>query len=348
MIFEFFHEFRVDFGHGLIHSRYTQINATLEDAPITWNFNKNYTTEINDREHWDATLTNTTNTITWFSDGSKSEVGTGSGAYCETLDINISKRLSDHATIMQAETIAIQICVEEMISQAIKGKNIFIFSDSQAAIKALTHHIIKANTVRECSERLNLLGSENTVRISWVPGHEGITGNETADKLAKEGTELQSINIETPTPSNIIYDNIQTASEALQLKEWNGRSDLLHTKRMIKPTINKNKQLVGLNKKDLRVIIGLITGHGCLNKYLYRIGATDDSTCRFCLEEEEEMWHILTECPALATIRISVFSRDHPSSSCLQQMNHLELLKFAKKTGLYETFFKQETSTPTE
>jgi ribonuclease HI len=39
------------------------------------------------------------------------------------------------------------------------------------------------------------------VEVRWVPGHEGVVGNETADRLAKEGASLPLPQEETPTIS---------------------------------------------------------------------------------------------------------------------------------------------------
>ena len=37
------------------------------------------------------------------------------------------------------------------------------------------------------------------------------------------------------------------------------------------------------------------------------MGITAEATCRFCDEEEEETWHLVRECPALAHARSEVF-----------------------------------------
>lgn len=45
----------------------------------------------------------------------------------------------------------------------------------------------------ECKQRLNELGSRNKVTLIWVPGHEGIPGNEKSDELARLGAENRFI-----------------------------------------------------------------------------------------------------------------------------------------------------------
>ena len=41
--------------------------------------------------------------------------------------------------------------------------------------------------VLECLGCLDELPTHNSVQLVWVPGHEGILGNERADELAKKG-----------------------------------------------------------------------------------------------------------------------------------------------------------------
>lgn len=90
-----------------------------------------------------------------------------------------------------------------MIKTNVSERNVFIFSDSQAMIKALGKSIIRTTTVKDCVEKLNILGKRNNLTVSWVPGHSGIEGNKKADELANEGTKLDSISIVTPTPDSI-------------------------------------------------------------------------------------------------------------------------------------------------
>jgi hypothetical protein len=40
------------------------------------------------------------------------------------------------------------------------------------------------------------LAKHNIVQLMWVPGHEGIEGNETADQVAKLGAECLLIGLE--------------------------------------------------------------------------------------------------------------------------------------------------------
>lgn len=46
-----------------------------------------------------------------------------------------------------------------------------------------------SSLVWECAEAVNQLGRNNSVIVKWVLGHTGMNGNETADYLAKAGSQ---------------------------------------------------------------------------------------------------------------------------------------------------------------
>jgi len=85
---------------------------------------------------------------------------------------------------------AILQCAYENIRRAYKNKRILIFSDSQAALKALGGPKVTSGLVAECLDALSALASLNRVTLAWVPRHRGISGNEEADKLARQASAM--------------------------------------------------------------------------------------------------------------------------------------------------------------
>jgi ribonuclease HI len=73
----------------------------------------------------------------------------------------------------------------ENTEKGYKGRNIYILSDSQAAIKALNNFQINSKLVWDCHQSLMRLAEHNRVQLIWVPGHMGIDRNEMADQLAR-------------------------------------------------------------------------------------------------------------------------------------------------------------------
>ena len=65
----------------------------------------------------------------------------------------------------------------------IRKKGVVIASDSQRAIQALGSYILKSKLVLECLEVLKELAKMTKLTIVWIPGHEGLLGNENADAL---------------------------------------------------------------------------------------------------------------------------------------------------------------------
>jgi len=73
-----------------------------------------------------------------------------------------------------------------------------ICSDSQAALKALQASKTTSPLVQKCQKALNDISTHHIVGLYWVLGHVGVRGNETADKLAIDGSVHKFIG---PEPS---------------------------------------------------------------------------------------------------------------------------------------------------
>lgn len=95
------------------------------------------------------------------------------------------------ATVFLAELQGIDMALEmALIARPQPGEEVTIFSDSQAALKAIggsdgSGQQILGGIIDSCADLRNR-GAR--VTIHWIPAHQGIPGNERADKAAKEAT----------------------------------------------------------------------------------------------------------------------------------------------------------------
>lgn len=70
-------------------------------------------------------------------------------------------------------------------------RNIFIFTNGQAALKSLKSLRVSSKIVKECLDLLADLISYFTLNLQWVPGHSDIPGNCEANDLGRTSTTLQ-------------------------------------------------------------------------------------------------------------------------------------------------------------
>jgi ribonuclease HI len=101
--------------------------------------------------------------------------------FAEELDLKASFALGTFATVFQAEVYAILACFDYCLRECMTGKTICIFSDSQAALLALSSHTVSSRLVLQC--RNSGLSIQNMIQLFWVPGHCGKIRNEEADGL---------------------------------------------------------------------------------------------------------------------------------------------------------------------
>lgn len=81
-----------------------------------------------------------------------------------------------------------------------------------------------------------------------------------------------------------------------------------HTKKfLIRPDENFTKQLLKFDKRNLRTIVGIITGHVGLNAYLARMGIRADQDCDHCSHLEETAHHFLCECTGFSQTKSRIF-----------------------------------------
>jgi hypothetical protein len=73
--------------------------------------------------------------------------------------------------------------------------------------------------------------------------------------------------------------------------------------RNVGPSARRTKDLLRLNRDQLRCVVGLLTGHCHLKGHLFKLGLINDPICERCQEEDESATHILCDCEAVAHIR---------------------------------------------
>ncbi|KAJ8919400.1 hypothetical protein NQ315_016493 [Exocentrus adspersus] len=283
-----------------------------------YSFKKNFEIRILDREEWNNGPPVTAQNM-WYTDGSRIEQGAGAGIY-------------------GAEVAAIQDWAREIKRQGAARQSIAIlYSDSQAALKAIGSMQVCSRLVWDCVKALQELGSQNKLTLAWVPGHKGHKGNEEADRLAREGAGRALIG---PEP----FCGIAKTHVRASIDEWmDGKSwewwRKLPQQRQAKMFIKGRSarltdDLLGQNRKAIRIIVGLLTGHCRLNKHMSLMGLAEEATCRFCSEEEETAVHVLCQCEGLARLRFLILGEENPSASSYTEAPLSRLWSLMQRTQL--------------
>jgi len=193
--------------------------------------------------------------LIWYTDGSRTDSGTGSCMYGQRPNRSNCFPLGKFATVFQTEVYAILQCAYGNIRRAYKNKQILICSDSQAALKALSGPKVTSTLVAECLDALFALASLNEVTLFWVPGHQGILGNEQADKLARQASAMTLLGPEPALgiPKCLAREAIKNWTEHQHLSTWKDISGCRHGKLFVgKPCKKRADDLLKLGRHQLK------------------------------------------------------------------------------------------------
>src|SRR5690606_17409996 len=283
---------KLDICSDLIR-KYPYLGLSSDRTVARVRFDINFDTIIKTREFWEEgnSLELPPGSLCFYTDGSKTQEGSGAGVFGRTPKTNLSDCLGKMATVFQAEIHALSMCADHILGKNFSCKNIYIFSDSQAAIKAVSSFRFESSLVWICRDRLQLVGDKYKLKIAWIPGHRGHWGNEEADRLAKAGASATCIGPEPVLPLAWVTGKSHLTQWAANA-HWNYfrnlpalRQSKLFVTSLLRP---KAEKLLNLNRVDLRMVVGLMTGHCPLRKHLRVIGARNEGAeCGLCGLAEE-------------------------------------------------------------
>ena len=276
-------------------------------------FDKNYSVFIPARKDWTYDEIVLNDDVICYTDGSRFEhIGTsGAGIYNCTDNVEVLLPLGHNTSVFQAEVYAIAQCakMENLLHR--NNSSIAICSDSLSAIQAVSAAKVTTGTVADAMQALKTLAIYNSVRLVWVPGHSGVEGNERADLLAKEAASTPfigpepSLGISTTTLRSSLYN----WADKEQTRLWKAQPGCRQAKLFL-TGLNRSltRYALRLDRRHLRILSGLLTGHGSLNRHLKVMGLKQDALCPLCQEEDETPVHFIAQCSATALLRMNIFA----------------------------------------
>jgi hypothetical protein len=120
-------------------------------------------------------------------------------------------------------------------------------------------------------------------------------------------------------------------------KYWEFLTGLKQAKGFLQgPSARRTKELLKLNRNQLRWVTGLLTGHRHLKGHLFKMGLMESPTCERCLEKDESATYILCDCEAIAYLRFIHLGHYFIEPGDYQDTPISKILHFIRSVGLLE------------
>lgn len=286
-------------------------------------FGKNHTNPVLYRNLFLEEIHKYPDYIHYYTDGSKQNDEVG----CAFVETNVANKyhLPTNCNIFTAELFAIFKAIESAI---LKDQcKILIITDSMSAIQALQKTITKNYIVQDIQKTISNY-EHLFVTFFWVPSHQGIAGNEMADREAVSSTLEELVNISIPEDNLISLTKIKIFERWKH--EWNCITN--NKLRAIKP--GTAKWINKYSRKEATTINRLRIGH-CNLTHQYIFKRELPPVCTNC-QKPLTIKHILIECKNYDNHRVEVKLSD-ALEKVLGDTNSdmIKLIKFLKKINLF-------------
>ena len=312
-------------------------NMPSDKKTPVFRFDKNFDIHIPSKSDWLNGVYPPEHGSVLYTDGSLIAESAGAGLHCVNPVIDASIPLGKNSSEFLAEIRAILECAYHNAKMNTSDEIIFICSDSQGALKALSSHKFNSALALETWEALKNLAQLNRVDLIWVPGHSNIEGNEKADALAKIGAQTTPIGPEPTigTPHSTIRQKVKIIREKAFESHWTNTPGCRQAKSCIKINKKHSKYLINLSRTRLKIFTGVVTGHFGFNKHLTTIGKRTDPSCDLCGEHMDTAEHYLCNCPAFITKRRKFLGGFTINYSLIKFLHPQHILHYIASTGRF-------------
>lgn len=222
--------------------------------------------------------------------------------------LNKMMGLGGHAEVFDGEMAALAMGITLATNYAREHSqitHIHIYTDNTAAIAACfdpkpTGGQAYAHSFYQHATRFLDDDQNNRISVEWCPGHCGVPGNERADRLARQATELAR-NSPIGTTRNNTIRRAKMAIVKTWTREW--RTEPKHgwfaTADRIPPSLKPTKHARRLaNKRELfGRVVQTRTGHAYTGEFRRRFSFEPPHHCPCDETTLETREHILAHCP---------------------------------------------------
>jgi len=261
--------------------------------------------------------------VSVFLDGSGHEGGIGAVAVLyrggeEKCSLRKFLGSKERHTVFEAEFLSLLLAVE-MVKDERQVWSLTISIDSQAAMHTTGNRraILGQHLVEAFHEQVTAVQSKHPgieMRMRWMPGHEGIPGNERADEEAKrvaKGESSEQCRLPMVCSGELPVSRLaacQSHRKRISVKteeqfKLSPRCQRLWLIDPSMPSLRFRRDTQGLEHWKVALLIQLRTGHVQLQEQLCRIDKVEFLVCLMCHKADETVSHYLTTCAAFATQR---------------------------------------------
>lgn len=213
-----------------------------------------------------------------YTDGSAADAVRrgGAGVYIKFPDGQLKTSATptgNYCTNYRAEIEALILAAQQISSTADQEARVVFLTDALSVLEAATN-----SKLPRLEEALKTIRCSQVV-LQWIPSHCGISGNEEADDLAKQGAgqEQEENPVSLPEMKTII-------------------------KSLFRPHATRDSYHQ-LTRQQQVIIFRLRTGHNRLNQHMHRRFHLAPSPFCPCGRAEQTTEHILQDCPELQDLR---------------------------------------------